>query len=344
MPQSSVPLKVEGPSCHGPWTPLDHHQHRNDHLFLRFYSSLSRFHLISTIMAYNFQYTEDMNNQFHAPNTFHDNSYNMPAPVYTSQDFYAFEPAQQVIYGECGMGGYDTGMDMDMGMDGSMGYYGMDSDFSQHMAEASGFIGSCEPSPFTNQIHLNPALPTFVDASLSPVTPSGSPMPSFYENPCQQTYVLIPAGNDGQYQQYCAFQFNADSYLGSITLPAHQPTFASSPVEEPPALEAEVEDDEDDDASLLPDCGNKGLCGIGLYDTPELMEDDLSPSPLNGSPITPTGQLRPLFGKGLMLEKSFGLPEEMMMKDEVSGKIFKGKLRVDDEPVIYHDPMHHCAY
>jgi hypothetical protein len=75
---------------------------------------------------------------------------------------------------------------------------------------------------------------------------------------------------------------------------------------------------------------------MGLYDdTPDLM---FCPTPGGCSPVTPHDQIRPTLGKGLVLERSFGLPEKMMMKDEESGEIIEGKLQLDDDE--YEEPMY----
>jgi len=97
----------------------------------------------------------------------------------------------------------------------------------------------------------------------------------------------------------------------------------------PTSYQNEQDDDEEEteevDASVLPNAGNKELRGMGLYDTPELIDSSCCPSP-----VTP--------GKGLVLEQSFGLPKEMMVKDEVSGKVVKRQVELEDEegwPVGY---------
>lgn len=212
------------------------------------------------------------------------------------------------------------------------------------MTECGSLAGSCQASPFADRLQLLPQQhqTAFMDSSLSPVTPSGSPYSQQMQQP---SFLLVPTANNGQFQQYSAFHVTPESFVGNVTVPAQtpHPTFIASPMEELPALETEDDEDEEDDeeGNVLPNCGNTELRGMGLYDdTPDLLFDNRSSSSSLASPVTPHDKLRPTLGRGLVLERSFGLPEEMMMKDEVSGKIVKGKLCLDDEapmqPMIYN--------
>lgn len=305
--------------------------------------------------------------------TYTNTGFDLSTPHITDEELFAFQSAHQNIYNhgnamDMGFGceGMRSGMVEGMGcwgqpemkMDGtgyldySLGMDQMESNMYPCMTECGSLAGSCQASPFADPLQLLPQqqpASSFMDsssstASLSPVTPSGSPYPQAMHHG-QPSYLLVPTNNNGQFQQFSAFQVTPDSFIGNITIPAQapQPAFIASPMEDLPALETEEDGDEEEEEeeNVLPNCGNTELRGMGLYDdTPDLLYDDSLSSPLFGSPITPHDQLRPTLGRGLVLERSFGLPEEMMMKDEVSGKIVKGKLRIDDEaprvqPVIY---------
>jgi hypothetical protein len=238
----------------------------------------------------------------------------------------------------------EFGMDTDM----DMGYAGVDfygSATSRCFPEE--MVGSCQPSPFLDQSRLPP-----FQQPISPVTPTGSPLQYGAPPPA---FLLVPVENNGQYQ-YSAYQVPMHDFMAP---PAYQdngfesqhasphtvPSLIASPLtREVPAMEEddeeedqeEEEEEEEDDRSVLPNCGNTELRGMGLYDdTPDLM---FCPTPGGCSPVTPHDQIRPTLGKGLVLERSFGLPEKMMMKDEESGEIIEGKLQLDDDE--YEEPMY----
>jgi len=279
-------------------------------------------------------------------------------------------------YGHIEPSGYDMNMGMGYPQEGSDGYY---SCYQEDMATA----GSCQASPFVDQTRLPPP-PPFQTSSfqhpLSPVTPSGSPlMPQQYAcNPgladAPSAFLLVPVQSNGQYQ-YSAYPVPMaqlpvnDTYLDQLAYQDNQsaafesqhpspytiPSLTASPLatesrtsvdeEEEDEDEDEEEEEEEDDRSVIPNHGNKELRGMGLYDdTPDLTYPGCS-TPASYSPITPHDQLRPTLGKGLVLERSFGLPEKMMIKDEKTGEIIEGKLRIDDEeetswassPRLYND-------
>ncbi|KAF8251221.1 hypothetical protein K440DRAFT_101787 [Wilcoxina mikolae CBS 423.85] len=275
-----------------------------------------------------------------------------------------------------------NGYDMNMGypQQGGEDYYSpmVGGCYQEEMV-----AGSCQASPFVDQTRLPP--PSFQTSSfqhpISPVTPSGSPLLPQYtanrgllDDNTPSAFLLVPVPSNGQYQ-YNAYPVPMpqlpvnDNYLGQLAYQDNQsaafesqhpspytiPSLTASPLAKEsrtPVEEEEEEDDEEDeeeeeedDRSVIPNHGNKELRGMGLYDdTPDLIYPGCS-TPASYSPITPHDQLRPTLGKGLVLERSFGLPEKMMIKDEKTGEIIEGKLRIDDEdesswgssPTLYND-------
>jgi len=281
------------------------------------------------------------------------------APLFTQQELGGFDPAQCTFDQMTGVEDMDVGLaweqqEKSMGWPyGDMAGYNMPMDYP-HVPDFYGgcfqdgaAAGSCQTSPFQTQFgqQQQPA---------SPVTPAGSPL-QCAANSAPSAFLLVPVENNGQYQ-YSAYQVpmaSADSYLGQLAFqsgfesqhasPYTVPSLTASPVSrEAPAAEDDDEeeededdededDDEDDDRSVLPNYGNTELRGMGLYDdTPDLM---YCATPVNCSPVTPHDQLRPAFGRGLVLERSFGLPAKMLADDE-------GDLQVGDEESWRPEPVY----
>jgi len=322
-------------------------------------------------------------NQNSQPKQYYQNtmtSYGSNPPMFTEQELYAFEPAQQNIYqqqyedvrigDEEAMGGY-MGQECVQPKGEYFGGFPTYTDYSAPRpsfsltpdsmgSQYSGgsdfysparFAPSCESSPFMQQPPNRPQQNSFMSSShpVSPVTPAGSPYNNVEgnygilnpPNPAPSAFLLVPSmqDNSGQYQ-YSAYQVPMMPIdINSAPLPSsHSPlpqhpspyTVCSSALaspSEPPALD----NDDDDDKCILPNSGNKELRGMGLYDEPpELIYNDAG-TPSGYSPITPHDQLRPTLGKGLVLEKSFGLPDTVMMKDEESGQIVQGHIEVDED-------------
>lgn len=295
-------------------------------------------------------------------------------PFFTEQELYCFLPAQQSIYQSTNAvrlaeeegRGYWTqdytcskpNMDVYPQFSGMEGYYDQSMDstivpvqdcFSMGVQDGYEGAYSCQASPFLGQQYPRPS---FTNHTQSPITPSGSPMPencnNFYPNSAP-SFLLVPAivGYENGQDQEC--EYNYQSPMHSVDFDAMDSLSGSqSPLDSPcsssPALGSPGSDDDEDDEdeecendlSLLPQQGNKELRGMGLYDdVPDLLYTNCS-TPSGCSPITPHNTL----GKGLVLERSFGLPEEMMMKDESSGKIVKGKFEMEDddeEPMLYEE-------
>jgi hypothetical protein len=246
--------------------------------------------------------------------------------------------------------------------DMSMEYH-KSSDFYRY--SECDLVGSCQTSPFVDPSRLPFEPSSFLQPSLpvSPVTPSGSP--SQYggcHNPAvaaaPPALLLVPSESSGHYH-YNAYQVPMpDACMNQFALQHHpllpfqsqRPSLGSVPsldaspaISEAPATDSscdddddddEDEDEDDDDGDVLPNHGNTELRGMGLYDdAPDLLYS--VPSPSGGcSPVTPHDQLRPTLGRGLVLERSFGLPEKMMLKDETSGEIVEGKLEVEDDMLL----------
>jgi hypothetical protein len=231
------------------------------------------------------------------------------------------------------------GMDTDMGM----GYAGIPEFYAPTQCFSEDMVGSTQPSPFLDQSRLPFQQP------ISPVTPAGSPLQYGVPPPA---FLLVPVESNGQYQYSAiqvpmpdymaqpAYQDNQSGFESQYASPYTVPSLIASPLTgEAPEMEQDEEEEEEDqedqeneeekdDRSVLPNYGNTELRGMGLYDdTPDLM---FCPTPVGCSPVTPHDQIRPTLGKGLVLERSFGLPEKMMMKD-ASGEIIEGKLQIDDD-------------
>jgi hypothetical protein len=190
------------------------------------------------------------------------------------------------------------------------------------------------------------------DFLTSPITPSSSPVqcqtqPNYFDSGVHQqfTYPAFPIPtNDcfGLYDYDIPSQFEIPSLT---TSPAHSNgvspalQFQSqlgmaqfggdnlvdltgdsdmgsncSEADEEEEEEAE-EDEEADKESLVPNHGNKELRGMGLY-------DDRVPGASSGLLWGTSG--------ALVLERSFGLPEKMMIKGR-NGEIIEGRLQVEDE-------------
>lgn len=207
--------------------------------------------------------------------------------------------------------------------------------------------GSCQASPFSDQSRL-----PFQASSMypvSPITPSGSPREYGLLNTSTSGFMVVPSNGQYQYGTYqvpmtplsaCAedffsqmeYQDNLSQFDSQQTSPYSVPSLTASPLASvASSVEAEEDNDEEEEeeeeVDILPNHGNTELRGMGLYDMPELEYPDSTPS----APITPNDQLRPVLGKGLVLERSFGLPKKMMMKDAESGEIVEGNLDIDDE-------------
>lgn len=309
---------------------------------------------------------------------YYENSNFSNMPLFTEQELYCFIPVQQSIYqnenaarlaeeesrgywmqdyacSKQNMGAYHQ-------FSGVEGYYDQSMDttiipvqdcFS--MGIQDGYISaeegaySCQASPFLGQQYPRPS---FTDHTQSPITPSGSPLcensNDFYSPHSAPSFLLVPTVT-GYGNEECGYNYGSpvssadfDAMVALPSCPAAPPASDSSCLSSPALGSPESDEDEDEehenDLSLLPQQGNKELRGMGLYDdVPDLMYTNCS-TPSGCSPITPHSTL----GKGLVLERSFGLPEEMMMKDESSGKIVKAKLDMEDEdedeePMLYED-------
>ncbi|KAA8912477.1 hypothetical protein FN846DRAFT_310509 [Sphaerosporella brunnea] len=251
------------------------------------------------------------------------------------------EMASQFFSHEPAGFGMDMDMDMDIGYPQPVDLYAA----ARCFPAPEQIAGSCQPSPFLDQSRL--PFQTSFQQPVSPVTPAGSPLQYGAAlglmNTTPPAFLLVPVeDSNGQYQ-YSAYQVPMDDYITPPSYQNNQSAFESSPhmvpslvasplTREAPASENAEEDDEEEEEdvrSVLPNCGNTELRGMGLYDdTPDLM---FCPTPGGCSPVTPHDQIRPTLGKGLVLERSFGLPEKMMMKDEESGKIIEGKLQIDED-------------
>lgn len=158
------------------------------------------------------------------------------------------------------------------------------------------FAVSCQASPIYAPGQFNTIHDTYTDYShpVSPITPSGSP--PHYDmglNHLQAAYLLVPTP---QYNN--TFQ----SQMGYVSSDAAPSTDSPHHL-----FELQEDQEEETEEDVLPHHGNRELRGMGLYDdTPDLMFDDSSCSP---------GGYSPMLGKGLVLERSFGLPEEMAEED-----------------------------
>lgn len=303
------------------------------------------------------QSNDDSNLAFSSGSSYYRCEYNTAPPIFTPQEIYGFEPAQQNI-GTTMMDPehvylddnirWGNQQDMKQSPPQHM-YYGHQSVYAEtnSMGYTPGFYteGS-QTSPFiiSHQSHHS-----FINRShpASPVTPTSSPVnrnASRFNQATPSAFLLIPTINNGQYHHFSAFQMpigpdvSTRSYIDSSTIPnictssnpSEYTSTSSISSPEPPALDAE-----DDPSTILPHSGNTELRGMGLYDTPEPMQTDLD----GYSPATPRDRMRPIIGKGLVLEKSFGLPDEIMMKDKTSGRIVKGRIELDDIDIIEEDDL-----
>lgn len=289
-------------------------------------------------------------------------------PLFTEQELYCFLPVQQSIYqnanavrlAEEESRGYwmqdftcsKSNMGVYSQFPGMEGYYDQSMDNTivpgcfpvgiqdGYMSAEEGAY-SCQASPFLEQQYSRPS---FTSHTQSPITPSGSPPSNsdFYISNSAPSFAVTGFENGYSYQSPMpSADFDPMASLPSIQTPSPA---SDSSCSSSPALGSPGSDDDDDeeeeeyenDLSLLPQQGNKELRGMGLYDdVPDLMYTGYS-TPAGCSPVTPHNTL----GKGLVLERSFGLPEEMMMKDESSGKIIKGKFEMEEkeeEPMLYED-------
>jgi hypothetical protein len=297
---------------------------------------------------------------------YYENSNFTNMPLFAEQELYCFLPAQQSILAEEESRGYwmpdYTCSKTNMGVYPQFsGYYDQSMDntivpvqdcFS--MGIQDGYIGaeegaySCQASPFLTPQYPRPL---FANHTQSPITPLGSPMSAddnFYQNtaPSFLTSTIVGYENNQDRGCECNYQspipsvdFDAMALFPSSQTPSpvSDSSYLSSPELGSPGSDDDDDDEEyENDLSLLPQQGNKELRGMGLYDdVPDLLYTNCS-TPSGCSPITPHSTL----GKGLVLERSFGLPEEMMMKDESSGKIVKGKFDTEDEeeePMLYDE-------
>lgn len=305
---------------------------------------------------------------------YYENSNFTNMPLFTEQELYCFLPVQQSIYqnanavrlAEEESRGYwmqdYTCSKPNMGVysqfSGMEGYYDQSMDNAIVPVQGCFLVGvqdgymsaeegaySCQPSPFLEQQYSRSS---FASHTQSPITPSGSPLSSndFYSPNSAPPFLAITGYGNGQ-DQACGYSYQSPMPSADFDSMAPLPSIQTpSPISDSsclssPALDSPGSDDDDDeeyenDLSLLPQQGNKELRGMGLYDdVPDLMYTTCS-TPVGCSPVTPHNTL----GKGLVLERSFGLPEEMMMKDESSGKIVKGKFETKDkeeEPMLYED-------
>lgn len=300
---------------------------------------------------------------------YYENSDFTNMPLFTEQELYCFLPVQQSIYQNANVARLAEEESREYWMQDftcskpNMGVYpqfsGMEGYYDQSMDNTivsgcfsvgiqDGYMSaeegaySCQASPFLEQQYSRPS---FTSHTQSPITPSGSPLSNndFYSPNSAPPFIAIAGYED----QGCGYSYQSPMPSAEFDPMASLPSIQTpSPVSDSsclssPALDSPGSDDDDDeeyenDLSLLPQQGNKELRGMGLYDdVPDLMYTNCS-TPTGCSPITPHNTL----GKGLVLERSFGLPEEMMMKDESSGKIIKGKLEMEDkeeEPMLYED-------
>jgi len=304
---------------------------------------------------YGFDQSYDSERQaYYDPSIYHPD-----VPLFTQQELGGFEPAQCMLDQMTGVDDMDMDMGMGMGMgweqqqEKSMGWgysdmagFNMPMEYPQMTDFYEGCFqdetaGSCQASPFQTQFHQQ-------QQPASPITPAGSPLQNV-NNSAPSALLLVPVENNGQYQ-YSAYQISmasADNYIGQLAYqsgfesqhasPYTVPSLTASPLSREAPTEGDEEEgdeeegdeeEEEDDRSVLPNYGNTELRGMGLYDdTPDLM---YCATPVNRSPVTPHDQLRPTVGRGLVLERSFGLPAKMI-KDEESGDIHEGKLQIDDE-------------
>jgi hypothetical protein len=267
-------------------------------------------------------------------------------PMFTEQELYCFLPAEQNIYQNTDGAVYPqfaTGY-YDNGIVPMQDCYSMGIQDGYMSAEEDAF--SCQPSPFLEQQYPRSS---FMNNNGSPITPSGSPLASeieYYHNSVP-SYMLVPGYQNDQVQEYNSYDvpaaFNSSSVPSLASSISSQDTILDSPCMSSPALgspgsdgDEDEEEEYENDLSLLPNQGNKELRGMGLYDSPpDLLYTNCS-TPTGCSPVSPHATL----GKGLVLERSFGLPDEMMIKDESSGKIVKGKLEAeedDEEPMMYDE-------
>ncbi|KAI5793033.1 hypothetical protein EDC01DRAFT_630036 [Geopyxis carbonaria] len=300
---------------------------------------------------------EDTNPTF-APNpSYYRNEYQPNPPIFTQQEIYGFEPAQENIEMSM-MEPEQIYLDMDMGWGNQSEikqnthqsiYYGNQPVYSEapNMGYNPQFYtDSCQASPFTISQQSDHS---FINHShpVSPVTPTASPLNQNtygFNQAAPSTFLLVPTINNGQFQHFNALHvptgsnISSRSYISASDVSDTNMPFSLSKYTdissisqpEPPALDAS----EEDPSNILPHSGNTELRGMGLYDdTPELMHTEFD----RYSPVLPCDQIRSAPGKGLVLEKSFGLPEEMMMKDTASGKIIKGRIGFDDEISIYEE-------
>lgn len=172
-----------------------------------------------------------------------------------------------------------------------------------------GSEASTDSSPFFEQRFLLP------DPS-SPVTPSDSPLN--FNLPMPSMYLV----DDNQYN-YDAYhvpimpEYTPDCYLGFLapqeslspfTSPESLPSLSVSPAATCEDISDSEVEQEDDERSVLPNCGNTELRGMGLYDD---KPDRMYASSSLFSPNTHKST-----GKGLVLEQSFGPPKQMTMSDE----------------------------
>lgn len=316
----------------------------------------------SYVMDESFTYEADKTGVYYTSSNFTN------LPLFTEQELYSFLPAEQSIYQNenevrVAVEGENAGYWMQdyTRSKPSMGVYpqfsGMEGYFMGNgivpvqdcysMGMQDGYMSadedafSCQPSPFLAQQYPRPS---FMDHTQSPITPSGSPLApehsmGFYNS---APSFLLASGYENDEEYGYQVPMSCSSFAAPLPSSQTPPLASDSSCMSSPALGSPGSDDDDEeeeygnDLSLLPQQGNKELRGMGLYDSPpDLLYTNCS-TPAGCSPITPHNTL----GKGLVLERSFGLPEEMMMKDESSGKIVKGKFEMEEEeeePMMYED-------
>lgn len=180
-------------------------------------------------------------------------------------------------------------------------------------------LSSCGSSPYMDQKYL------------SPITPSGSPPLPYYSNIPIDSLFLQCGSDANSFPTMLSPDLMSDNYLGLLALQQQQPQISpfSSPDDVPSlyasplqyceedvqreSAETDESEEEEENQSVLPDSGNTELRGMGLY-------DDIPPLYTSPRGCSLGSLFEASRGRGLVLERSFGLPEQMdLMDDNVEG-------------------------